>query len=351
MSRQFAPAQRPRVPSTSDNPYLGTTSSLPLGHSYVKPKEVNYHLKCTGSIRGAPCPLEQDACFTDEAFTEHSYYDFYDDHGYQTSPNRAKEDSSYSDDDSGSTKLPCYDYDNYSSSRRHSRNNYSERSIGRPIPQIVKKDSRRVYPNDNEHIQRCVEAVPQIIPARGQISRTSDRPSSSHSSGVPSAMVHGCGGKCQTFESVCYYFLQVAFAMGILIGISLGVAGWVLRKSAARNLQVLLYIGAMLSIVCALLLSIQCSARNSARLRQKSLRNAKRAPIPMEFIPIRAPVPVHHQQPLVDNSTLQRGIPVTLVQMPTRPLPELHLQRSTIERHQHVVDQQGVPWWRRKDLH
>lgn len=42
-------------------------------------------------------------------------------------------------------------------------------------------------------------------------SRLSDRPQSSQSSGVGSAIVDGCGGRCQTFENVCYYFLQVSF--------------------------------------------------------------------------------------------------------------------------------------------
>lgn len=103
--------------------------------------------------------------------------------------------------------------------------------------------------------------------------------------------------------------------MGVLIGTSLCIAGAVLRKSAARNLQVLVYIGAMLSLVSALLLGVQCSARRAARKRRKALRNAKRAAIPLE--------------------TLHR------VTVPA--------QRQIVLTHNPIAEEQGVPWWRRKD--
>lgn len=86
--------------------------------------------------------------------------------------------------------------------------------------------------------------------------------------------------------------------MGILIGTSLSIAGAVLRKSAARNLQVLVYIGVLLAMVCVLLLSIQCSARYSARKRKKAIRNAKRAPIPLDTLNLR---PGNLQQPLMTD--------------------------------------------------
>lgn len=73
--------------------------------------------------------------------------------------------------------------------------------------------------------------------------------------------------------------------MGILVGVSLCIAGLVLRKSAARNLQVLVYIGVLLSMVSALLLIIQCNARNQARKRLKMIKMSKRAaPIQMETL-------------------------------------------------------------------
>lgn len=54
-----------------------------------------------------------------------------------------------------------------------------------------------------------IDVVPASLPRRVPISRGSDRPQSSQSSSATSTVVHGCGGRCQTFENVCYYFLQV----------------------------------------------------------------------------------------------------------------------------------------------
>lgn len=96
------------------------------------------------------------------------------------------------------------------------------------------------------------------------------------------------------------------FTMGILIGVSLCIAGVVLRKSAARNLQVLVYIGILLSAVCALLLGIQCNARMSANKRKKAIQMAKRAPIPLENLNIRTnPLHQQQQQPLMVARNLQ----------------------------------------------
>lgn len=98
----------------------------------------------------------------------------------------------------------------------------------------------------------------------------------------------------------------MAFTMGILIGTSLSLAGALLRKSAARNLQVLVYIGALLSLVSALLLGVQRNARNNARKRKQALRNTKRAPIQLEVLTNRTvPVP-HQQQPLIIGENTQR---------------------------------------------
>lgn len=95
--------------------------------------------------------------------------------------------------------------------------------------------------------------------------------------------------------------------MGILIGTSLSLAGALLRKSAARNLQVLVYIGALLSLVSALLLGVQCSARNSARMRKQALRNSKRNPIPLDNLQNRAiMLHVPQQQPLILEDNTQR---------------------------------------------
>lgn len=116
--------------------------------------------------------------------------------------------------------------------------------------------------------------------------------------------------------------------MGILIGASLCIAGAVLRKSAARNLQVLVYIGAMLSLVSALLLGVQCSARHAARKRRLALRNAKRAPIPLDTL---RRTPAVHQ---------------VLVEQPPQ---RVYQQRQMVVTQNPLSEEQGIPWWRRKD--
>lgn len=119
--------------------------------------------------------------------------------------------------------------------------------------------------------------------------------------------------------------------MGVLIGTSLCIAGAVLRKSAARNLQVLVYIGAMLSLVSALLLGVQCSARHAARKRRKALRNAKRAPIPLDTLS-RMPAP-----------------PVVAFVEQRVVLNQQYPQRQMVVTQNPMADDQGIPWWRRKD--
>lgn len=122
--------------------------------------------------------------------------------------------------------------------------------------------------------------------------------------------------------------------MGVLIGTSLCIAGAVLRKSAARNLQVLVYIGAMLSLVSALLLGVQCSARHAARKRRKALRNAKRAPIPLDTL--------HRPSVFVEQQQSQRVLLNQQFQQ-QRPLQQMVVTQNPL------AEEQGIPWWRRKD--
>lgn len=268
------------------------------------------------------CNLAHDTCLSDDTYTDtNTYYEYFPDNGYAKAINPGHLDCKYSDD-SSSTRLPYYEIEDLSS-RRHSRHGQSERSYNKKVHLMpaIHKDLRKVYPNQNEvcdrlcqEAQRCMNEIPIVAPPsnalrRGPLSRFSDRPESSQSSEVTSAIVDGCGGHCQTFENVCYYFLQVAFTMGILIGASLCIAGALLRKSAARNLQVLVYIGALLFLVCLLLLGVQCNARKSARKRKKALRNAKRTVIPLETLQSRN---VPAQQPLIVNNT-QRFVSISII--------------------------------------
>ncbi|EFA08654.1 uncharacterized protein LOC103313936 [Tribolium castaneum] len=271
-----------RLPSThcrttSDNPYQPTTVPAPHGcahhHHHLQHERAPY--------RNGHTVI--DTALSDDTLTDS--YDLYHKHY-----------ASFSDESDD-----C---------RRMSRNSRKLRENP-----AVHKDVRRVYP------QGLYQEVPtqQIEAPR----RPPDRPQSSMSSGVTSAIVDGCGGKCQTFENVCYFFLQLVFMMGILIGVSLCIAGLVLRKSAARNLQVLVYIGILLGIVSGVLLGIQWNARHVAKKRKMAVRNAKRGPIPLETLQPRGPLP------MVAVQEGQRVVPQVL-----RP----------------VHDQQGIPWWRRKDL-
>lgn len=79
--------------------------------------------------------------------------------------------------------------------------------------------------------------------------------------------------------------------MGILIGVSLVIAGTILRRTKARDLQVLVYIGAMSAMVCTLLLTVQCRVRRGLRKRKRTIRIACTA------IPLGDMRPV--QQPLI----------------------------------------------------
>ncbi|KAK5640904.1 hypothetical protein RI129_009451 [Pyrocoelia pectoralis] len=341
MSRRLPSSQRPpSYQPARDNHYQTTTltTTLPVPHTYnhqnaAQVNTENFKNLCTSSYRtGGLCNqiANYDTGVSDETCSEaNTYYDHHH-YGYQyTCKNEPKNsDCMFSDSDNQLSYYECGE----TLPKRFSRHNFHDHSVIKKSAHFNrdnKPNSRKIYPNQSS-LQRSTASVPVNLPVRLPTSQLSDRPQSSLSSGVTSTIVDGCGGHCQTFENICYYFLQVAFTMGILIGTSLSIAGAVLRKSAARNLQVLVYIGALLSMVSALLLAIQCSARYNVQKRKKALKNAKRATIPLETIHTR-PV-VLQQQPLINerNPTLQF---------------EAQTQRPIIN------DQQGIPWWRRKDLY
>ncbi|XP_023012976.2 uncharacterized protein isoform X2 [Leptinotarsa decemlineata] len=372
MSRRAPPSQRRIPPSIDNNPYQNTTTPFPQ-NNYGQPyhqhhhRNSDYQKQCRDSLRKGPLnpatPI--DVGFSDFSAETTSYDYYYQENGFQHGPLRESRNTDVTfSDDSGSTRLPYFEFDD-ESDKRYSRNTFSERGSKRPktspdnkrTNQIVhSKDLRKVYPNQDNQWDRLyqeiqtpcdnvpVPNVPKRIPTR-----MSDRPHSSLSSGVTSAIaiVHGCGGKCQTFENVCYFFLQLIFTMGILIGVSLCIAGIVLRKSAARNLQVLVYIGVLLALVSSLLLGIQCNARITARKRRKAIQMAKRAPIPLENLHLRAnPL---HQQPLMTRNSIKSQRVMHLPQVHsnlTRPLPSRPTDRDSPS----MIEEPGIPWWRRKDL-
>jgi len=69
---------------------------------------------------------------------------------------------------------------------------------------------------------------------------------------------------------------QVIFIAGILTGVSLTIAGGVLRsQSRGGDLLVLVYIGFMIAMVCTLLLAVQCCVRRNVKRRKRALRAAR----------------------------------------------------------------------------
>ncbi|KAF5293505.1 hypothetical protein FQA39_LY02990 [Lamprigera yunnana] len=348
MSRRLRPTQRPPVHQpTRDNPYQTSTLSapLPLPHTYTHQNAVphskpNFNTACSNSHRvGGLCNkiatydtgVSEDTCSDTNTYYNHHHY------GYQyTCKNEYKNSDCMFSDNSDTNQSSYYECDE-TLPKRFSRQNFYEQSYIKASGNYnrdSKVNARKVYPN-HPSLQRAGSIItnqPTNLAFRFPISHLSDRPQSSLSSGVTSAVVDGCGGHCQTFENVCYYFLQVAFTMGILIGTSLSIAGAVLRKSAARNLQVLVYIGALLSMVSALLLAIQCSARYNLQKRKKALKNAKRSTIPMDTLNR----PIVLQQPLIAGHEPRSPSTLLMQRLPSqKPL---------------MKDQQGIPWWRRKDL-
>lgn len=87
-----------------------------------------------------------------------------------------------------------------------------------------------------------------------------------------------------------YSLFQIFFVMGILIGISLCIAGTALRRTKTRDLQVFVYIGVMMAMVCTLLLTVQCRVRRALKKRKRAIRVACTA-IPLgEMRPVQQPL-------------------------------------------------------------
>ncbi|CAH0564308.1 unnamed protein product [Brassicogethes aeneus] len=344
-----------RARQTSTRRHSSSTSSQHHNHqstSFTKPNGYqenpvphhyqDYARKSSSSRRNGYPTTTIDIGYSDDTTDTQSYFDYYQDNGFQHSPLKESRNTDCTfTDDSGSTRLPYYEFDD-ETNKRYSRNAFSDRSTRRSHHS---KDQRKVYPNQDvgwdrvyqEIASPCDIVVANPTDRRQPISRVSDRPQSSLSSGLTSAAVYGCGGRCQTFENVCYFFLQLVFSMGILIGVSLCIAGVVLRESAARKLQVLVYIGILLAIVSALLLSIQCNARNATKRRKMAIQNAKRAPIQMETLHSRT-MPFQ-QEPLMVDGPMHRIVQIPQIHRPL-PMPDASS----------LVEEQGIPWWRRKDL-
>ncbi|XP_054282898.1 uncharacterized protein LOC129000727 [Macrosteles quadrilineatus] len=155
--------------------------------------------------------------------------------------------------------------------------------------------------------------------------------------------VDPCGGHCTAFENFCHYCLQVLFIAGILTGISLTIAGSVLKgQKRGGDLMVLVYIGCLTAMVCTLLLSVQCCVRRNVKRRKRARRGGGMAgAIPLQELPPSAPTAA----PLAPPVLAMPGQYEPLL----RRLVEQHDQRYVPQ----VVgpaaraDRSGTPWWRR----
>lgn len=194
MSRHLPSVQqRPRVLPTVDNPYqvfllvnyfsyqedfdgkLFQVTTLPTTSNPYKTQSngVAYPVTCRdgccGPSRNQHCrDIAHDALLSDDTFTDtNTYYDYYQDNGYHTNPKRDGPSDCMFSEDSESTKLPYYEYENISP-KRHSRNSSSDRSFNKKAqqlyrsntlnPVLVHKDVRRVYPNDAVCDRLCPES-------------------------------------------------------------------------------------------------------------------------------------------------------------------------------------------------
>lgn len=110
-------------------------------------------------------------------------------------------------------------------------------------------------------------------------------------------------------------FSKVAFIAGILTGVSLTIAGSVLRGKRGGDLLVLVYIGCLTTMVCALLLSVQCCVGRNVERRKR----ARRAPLgvaiplqdmghvdPMPLAPPRLPPAPGQYEPLLRRLVQQQ---------------------------------------------
>ncbi|ROT67839.1 hypothetical protein C7M84_014060 [Penaeus vannamei] len=81
--------------------------------------------------------------------------------------------------------------------------------------------------------------------------------------------------RCEKCHYCCFLTAQMIFVTGIVVGFSLLVAGGVFHRRHVAQFQVLVYIGALVSLVCVLLLVIFCAMgrdRRPRRSRRTSIR-------------------------------------------------------------------------------
>lgn len=114
---------------------------------------------------------------------------------------------------------------------------------------------------------------------------------------------------------------QMVFIAGILTGVSLMIAGSVLRgQKRGGDLMVLVYIGCLTVLVCTLLLSVQCCVRRDVKRRKRARGLRPPAPIPMHDLAPQAEPLVHHLITASQSGHNQRYIPESLIRSAYSPI-------------------------------
>lgn len=150
--------QRPRVHVAADKPSGNLTSvRYNTNGRYAKTCHNGAVIASTSSYC---CDLVQDACASEDTFDDsNTYYECFPDHGYQANIKKPERTDCMYSDDSSSTKLPYYEYEDLPS-RRHSRYAQSDRSYSKKAQQLCKENKlkpiliqsngRKIYPNPSE---------------------------------------------------------------------------------------------------------------------------------------------------------------------------------------------------------
>lgn len=174
----------------------------------------------------------------------------------------------------------------------------------------------------------------------------------------------------------------MVFIAGILTGVSLTIAGGVLRRqSRGGDLLVLVYIGCMIAMVCTVLLSVQCCVRRNVKRRKRALRaareqrnaavsasNRRSNAAQGDVIPLQELVPNTAQQQQQQRGSSQQQYQPLLLRLVQQQATTMDNQRHTGNMgpppyHHHQasfrlgntassdnrleVSQSGMPWWRR----
>lgn len=117
--------------------------------------------------------------------------------------------------------------------------------------------------------------------------------------------------RCERCHYYCFRAAQAVFVAGIVTGFSLLVAGGVFHRQHIDHLQVLVYIGAMVSLVCVVLLVIFCAMNKDDHNRTRRGATARFLGPQMvggdpETVPLR-PLESNNPQVIITENVVSHG--------------------------------------------